>query len=166
MHTGSWKTKTGSTKMVSRVQYLAVGGCSQSRAPESSGGPFAQYIRSGPEGTRGVLSFGACTFCTHLFSLTLLGSHPSVLCLCGISVYYLVDLCMFTGLGGRRVPPRKTLQKTWFFSHRCFKGLFFICTSFFDDCSKVFPYIFHPFFEIYFCMFFYTCFRSVLIFIF
>ena len=50
----------GCRKMVSGSQYPAVEGCPRSRASEASGGPWAQYIRSGPAGGgRGVLDGGS-----------------------------------------------------------------------------------------------------------
>ena len=42
--------------------------------------PLAQYIRSGPEGARGVLDFGAWSFSnSHFSALTLSHSHFSAL---------------------------------------------------------------------------------------
>ena len=59
MNAGSWKIDTGSCKMVTGSHYLVrclpVSGETCCILPDTRGHPWAQYIRSGPEGARGVL---------------------------------------------------------------------------------------------------------------
>ena len=122
-----------------------------------------------------MLDFGACTFCTHLFSLTLLCTHPSVWCLCGMFVCFLLIYVCLAGCGFtpgvRHSSPVITLDAPDSRFYRLFFRTDFlkICssmfTSFFDGFSKVFPYIFHPCFETIF-MFFYTYVLIFLIFLF
>ena len=68
--------KTGGPQILGRFSPLLSAGCGK-RCPRSPGGPWAQYIRSGPEGARGVLRVRGWSFCTHPFCTHPFCTHPA-----------------------------------------------------------------------------------------
>ena len=125
-------------------------------SPGSPGETLFKYIRSGPEGARGVSDDLKSPFFTHLlhspsFEVTLLHSPSSLTLGC------LWSGCLRNSLyrtEGRPGPPGAgtgpDLRFLMSFSHRFFEGFFFILTSFLDNLLKVFAYFYHIFFETFF----------------
>ena len=78
LENGGWEPENGDRKLVSEARRPG----REQRSPPVPGGPMGQYIRSGPEGARGVLDVRGLSLCMLLSALSSALSSPNS---CGFS---------------------------------------------------------------------------------